>query len=204
MIGHRAPFGSDDLPTSDEADDLVTSLAMGRDLEAMAAEPLPAPDDDFATRVMAAIAQEPVPQPAIVAGSAVRAGRPLAVLAALGDAWRVAVSGGRPAGVRLQALAMVLVAAVAIGSILSAGGLAVVGALGWFDAPAPIVEPTPSPSPSVAPSLSPSPPPVVAPTPSPTPTDTNEPERTNGPDDTDEPEGTDDGGGGNSGPGGGG
>lgn len=209
MIDRRAPFGAAELPEDEPAADLATSLATARELEAMAAAPDTATGDDFTDRVMAAIALEPVPQPSAVAGSALRSGRPLGFVAAVRDAWRVAVSGGRPLAVRAQALALVLVAAVAVGSLLSAGGFAVAGALGLL-APSdpPAVLPSPSPPPSLVPGPSPSPsvspPPSVSPSPSISPSPTVRPTPTATPDDTESPEATDDDGGGNSGPGGGG
>ena len=48
------------------------------------------------------------------------------MVAALADSWRVAFSGGRPFAVRAQALAFVLVAILAVGSL---GGIAAVGAV---------------------------------------------------------------------------
>ena len=202
VIERRPPFGPDELPESELAPDLATSVAMGRAVEAAASEAVAPPGRDFTTRVMAAIALEPVPQPTTVAGRALRGGRPWAFLAALGDAWRVALGGGRPAAIRLQALALVLVAVVAIGSVLSVGGAAVVGALGLLDGkspsptvplPSPLPSPTPTPAPSVAPSLtsSPSPGPTITPTPTATPGATG----TDEPGETGEPEGTDDSGG---------
>ena len=48
-----------------------------------------APTEDFADRVMAAVAAEPSPQPIAALGTAVRGGRLGAALAAIGDSWRV-------------------------------------------------------------------------------------------------------------------
>ncbi len=203
MIDRRPSFGPDELPGSVGSPELAASLAMGRELEGLAGQPDAALGADFANRVMAAIALEPAPQPATVAGRALRAGSGGAFLAALRDAWRVALSGGRPLAVRAQAIALVLVAVLAIGSVLSAGAVGVAGALGLFrgDAPppvAPVATPSPnvSPLPSTTPSPSPSDIPPVAPSPSPT--DTDEPDETEEPEETEDP--TDD----SSGPGGGG
>lgn len=200
MIERRPPFGPDELPPDESAADLALSLRVGRELDSLAAEPFAAPGDDFTRRVMAAVAAEPVPQPAIVAGRALRAGRAGALALSFRDAWRVAVSSGRPFAVRAQALALVVVAVVALTSVASLGGLAAAGAVGLLDgdpqvpvelAPSPSPSPTMTPSPSPSPTPTPSPSPSVAPTltlaPTETPegTDDDRPER---PDDTDEPE----------------
>ena len=71
-----------------------------------------APTEDFTDRVMAAVAAEPSPQPIAALGTAVRGGRLGAALAAIGDSWRVAFGSSRPAALRAQAFAMVLVVAV--------------------------------------------------------------------------------------------
>ena len=86
---------------------------MARELEALGETPGVRPTADFSDRVMAAIEREPVPQPAVALGSALRRGRIGLAAAAIGDAWRVAFGGGRPFAARAQALALVLVVAVA-------------------------------------------------------------------------------------------
>jgi uncharacterized membrane protein YgcG len=166
----------------------------------------------FADRVMAAVADAPLPQPARAFGLALAAGRMRAAASSVGDAWRVALGGFAPAAVRAQALALVLV--VALASITLAGG-ATVGAVGLLasgPSPTPSVPSlTPSPSVEPAPSVSPSPDPseTVEPTPSTEPTATGTDDHggrsTPPPSRTAEPTatGTDDHGG-NSGPGGGG
>ncbi len=194
----------EDLPGAGDvaAAELATSLRTGRHLEAYAAAEHAEPGPDFVGRVMEAIAAEPDPQPAAAARRAVLAARPLAVLASVRDAWRVAFGGGRPAFARAQAMAVVLVAVVALAGI----GGATVGALALLDRGGPTPTPTePLPSPSPPPALSPTPSPVSTPSapprvsPTPTPTETVEPTETTEP--TETPEGTDDD---NSGPGGGG
>ena len=136
---------------------------MGRELEAMAAQSTARPPAGFVDRVMAAVANEPLPQPARAFGVAL-AGRHLgAALASVVDAWRVVVGGPTPIGVRAQALALVLV--VTVGSLLVAGGAAV-GAIDLLNA-----SPTHTPSPTTplpseplpSPSTSPSPSPSVSP-----------------------------------------
>jgi uncharacterized membrane protein YgcG len=181
---------------------LVTE--MGRELAELGDVHGIRPSAGFADRVMSAIADEPLPQPALVLGLALRRRRLGAALVAIGDSWRVAFGGPRPFAVRAQALALVLV--VTIG-VLGAGGAAIVGAsrlLGLEPTPAPSVQPSPpvSPPPSivVTPSPSPSPSPSVRPTPSATPAET--PDATETAEPTETPDESDDhGGGDNSGSG---
>ena len=140
-------------------------LGTARQLEWLAATEDIGPSPDFADRVMAAVSREPAPRPVAAALGAARRRSPLAALAALGDLWRVAFTGGRPFAVRFPAMA--LVALFVLGSVgagaLGAGALA--GLLGPTPAatpalsPSPLVpssppEPTPSPSPSVSPAES--------------------------------------------------
>lgn len=197
MTGYSRGFGPEDLPPASEvsAPELADSLRVGRELDAYAAAERVEPRSDFTTRVMGTIALEPTPRPAVVAGRAFRRGRPLALVGALGDAWRVAFSGGRPIAARAQALAFVLVAAIGIGSI---GGLVGVGAGALLNrgdlAPTPGPSPAipsrqPSPSVSPSPSMSPSPSasPSATPTESPTRTPDATPKTTARPTDTAEP-----------------
>jgi hypothetical protein len=190
---------SDDPAAIGEAE-LTAASAMARDLEAIA-ERDTVPTGGFSDRVMEAIASEPTPQPTRVFGLALRARRIGAAVGAVGDAWRVTFGSGRPLAVRGQALALVLVVAVAL---VGLGGGAAVGAARLLT---PDVAPTPSPTPSVppspAPSIAPSPSIEPSPTPTPTPTPEASPTDTGEPTETPEATGTDDSGG-NSGPGGGG
>jgi uncharacterized membrane protein YgcG len=155
-------------------------LATARDLETYAATGLAGPTAGFEDRVMAAIADEPMPR---------RAGRGL--LATARDAWAIAFGGGRPLALRAQAFAMLLALAIAVGSV---GSVAVIGAsrllLPDGTPPPALPSPSPIPSPSVVPSPSPSPSPSASPSPSPTVTTRPSPTE------TDEPSGTDDHGGG--------
>jgi hypothetical protein len=202
--------------------DEVALIALARELEAVsAAETTPLPSD-FDDRVMAALADEPPPRP-VARGWSIAA-----IAATVGEAWRIATTGPRPAAIRLQALALVLLVAI---TALSLGSVAVVGAVRLFSndaTPTPSIPlPTPSasippPSPSLLPSPSGSPSPSATPTVEPTgtaeptetaeptgtdddatktpkPTDTERPTDTPDPEDTPEPTGTDD----HSGPGGG-
>ncbi|HEX7345562.1 MAG TPA: hypothetical protein VF253_02140 [Candidatus Limnocylindrales bacterium] len=166
-------------------------LATARDLESYAATGLAAPTVGFEDRVMAAIADEPMPRPA---------GR--GFVATVRDAWAIAFGPGRPVAIRAQAFAMLLALAVAAGSV---GSVAVVGAARLLgdQGPAPPTVPSPSPSPTPSPSIvSPTPSPSISPSPTPPPSPSASPVET----ETPEPSGTDDHGGGsrNSGPGGGG
>jgi hypothetical protein len=154
-------------PTSAELGEV---LATARAIETQLGAADVHPSTGFADRVMAAVALEPKPQPAVAAGLALRRGRIGTLFAALADSWRVAFSGGRPLAVRAQAAAFVLVAILAAGSL---GGIGLVGALDVL-----------------APNRSPSPPPSqLAPvTASPTfgPSDTSQPTDTTGPTETPE------------------
>ena len=101
----------------DDEDRVVREMT--RELEAVGTgSPIELPAG-FADRVMAAIAQEPLPQPARAFRLALAAGRLRAAASSVGDAWRVAIGGFAPAAVRAQALALVIV--VAIASITLAG-----------------------------------------------------------------------------------
>src|SRR4051812_2287684 len=126
MTDFRGRFGSDELPSAEGAEspiELDRSLAMGRDLDAMASREQPVPSAAFVHRVVAAIDAEPLPRPAVLAGQALRRGSLPALLASIRDARRVAFSGGRPLALRAQALALVAIAALAVGSLGSAAAV---------------------------------------------------------------------------------
>jgi hypothetical protein len=149
-------------------------LATARDLESYAATGLAAPSVDFEDRVMAAVADEPMPS---------QAGR--GFFATVRDAWAIAFGPDRPVALRAQAFAMLFALALAVGSI---GSVAVVGAsrLLGDQRPTPPTVPSPLPSPSPSSSVvSPSPSPAVSPSPSPSPSESE----------TAEPSGSDDNGG---------
>lgn len=159
-----------------ESDELTAGLLeTARDLETYAATGMAAPTVGFEDRVMAAIASEPMPRPS----------RGLGFLATVREAWAVAFGAGRPLAMRAQALALLLLVAVAVGSV---GSVAMVGAsrlLAPVNPPTtPSPAPSPLPSPSVVPSPSPlpsaSPTPSVTTTPRPSPTETDEPTSTDG------------------------
>jgi hypothetical protein len=159
------------------AAELAEMLGAARELEAMASSDGIRPTDGFEDRVMAAIATEPAPRVAIRSGSAVRGGRPVSLLLAVRDAWGVAGSGGRPLAVRAQALALVLLVVVALGSVLTAGAVTVGGMLNGTPSHAPSFEPGPSATPA----------PTAEPTPSTSPTETAEPAGTAEPTETSDP-----------------
>jgi hypothetical protein len=179
MTNFRRPFGRDELPADGEPQhDVARALAAGRELEALASRASVSPGEDFAERVMSALAAEPLPRPAAAAGLAVRQRRLAALVLSIRDAWRVAFSGGRPLMVRAQALALVAVVVVALGSLGGAAAIEALGALSDGTTPpatVPVVT-TPSPTPEPrGPSPSPSPPPTSEPTEPAQPTDTVDP-----------------------------
>lgn len=186
MTDPRARFHPSELDL-DLGEESVALLQTARDLEAYAEMAVAAPTIGFEDRVMAAIATEAMPRPSARHG----------LVALMRDAWASAFGPGRPVTVRAQAVALLLVFAVAIGSI---GTLVGVGANRLFlpdGSPAPVVStPSPSPLPSPSPSVTPSLPPSLSPTPSATPTETPSPT------DTEEPTGTSDSGSGHGGGGG--
>jgi len=175
-------FRPDELDPSAAVGDQARAMATARELEWLAATDDVAPSAGFADRVMAAVAAEPTPRPVAAAASAARRGAILGVLAAFGDLWRVAWTGGRPLAVRGPAMALVV---VILAATLGAGALGV-GALGGLldrsaetAPPTPIAtprtvvaSPSPSPSPSASPEMSESPEPSRSPDeqPSPAPT----------------------------------
>ena len=169
-------------------------LAVARDLEAFARSESVTPSVDFEDRVMAALADEPPPRPIGARGV-------LGLVALVRDAWRLAWTGGRPLAVRAQALAFVLLAAVALASV---GAVTAVGVGRLLSEVAPPLSITPTPLPTPVPTMLPSPSPSISPTPSPTPT-ASPTEGTAEPTETAEPTQTGgDGGGDSSGPGSGG
>jgi uncharacterized membrane protein YgcG len=164
------------IPIHPDDEERIAS-SMSRDLEAVAAESAIRPPVGFADRVMAAVAAEPLPQPARAFRVALVAGRFRAATASVADAWRVVVGGSTPLGVRAQALALVLV--VAIGSLAVAGGAAV-GAIDVLNANHGLVPSPTMPPPSQLSSPQPTPSPSLTPDPAFTPeaTETTEPTET--------------------------
>lgn len=168
--------------------ELAEALAMARELESRLAATDVHPSSGFADRVMAAVVAQPRPQPALAAAVALRRGRIGEMLAALADNWRVTFSGHHPPAVRAQAMAFVLIAILAVGSL---GGVAAIGAVRLLGpAPsqpvpasqqAPVSQPTPSPDRG---------PTISDPTETPEPTDTAEPRETAEPTGTKDPKKT--------------
>jgi hypothetical protein len=191
MSGGR--FDPNELADSGLTDaELAELLGAARAVERVGRDD-PSPSADFTDRVMAAVAAEPDPRPAVAAAAAVRRAEPGGVLVALRAAWRTAFGPGmRPLAVRAQAAALLL--AVAVG-ITAVGGTVAVGAyrlLSRDDAPppspvvspAPTAEPSSSPVPSASPEPSATPSPSTGPTSSPGPTDSPVPTKTAAPTDT--------------------
>jgi hypothetical protein len=186
--GHTPnPFSSSELGGLDlPPDEVAAAGRVARQLESAADRGTVKPSPDFTDRVMAAVASEPTPAPIVAAGSALRHLSLVALVASVRDAVRVTFGRGFPAAARVQAVALVLVAAVLAGS----AGLATAGALGLFgnrdQGPAPsVVAPFVSPTPSERPE------PTTTPEPTPTtgPTDGSmEPEATGTPEASETPE----------------
>ncbi|HEX8939646.1 MAG TPA: hypothetical protein VF763_05745 [Candidatus Limnocylindrales bacterium] len=168
-----------------ESADLAGDVEAARELEWLAGEGGVVPSAGFVDRISAAIAAEPRPSPAAAVGRAVRRRSVGGVLAALGDAWRVAWSGGRPLAMRGQAFALVLVVVLALGSI---GGVAAVGGLSLLGGPAATVSPAAA-SPSATASPSPSPTPSATPSESPEPSESVEPSGSPGASESPDPAG---------------
>ena len=163
-------------------------LAAARDLEEFARAESAMPTVGFEDRVMAAVAREPAP--VLVANGGFLPG----LITAVRDAWRIIWSGGRPLAVRAQALALVLLVAIAAGSV---GTLGAVGAARFFSSS----DATPVPTPTIdqsQPPVSPSPSPSVLPSPSPS--ESPEPSESPSASESAEPTGIDNGSGATSSP----
>jgi hypothetical protein len=167
------PFRPAELDGADEPlspAELAEALSAARELEAAAMAADVRPSLGFSARVMAAVAAEALPRPVAALGWAARRWRVRALVAALADTWHLAWSGRRPLAARAQALAVVVVLIVAVGSV---SGLAVAGVAGMLGksmvtAPSPSAVPatagpsseeaSPSPTPSAEPRATPEPP----------------------------------------------
>jgi hypothetical protein len=101
------PFG---VPTEQFGDD-VAAEAMARELVEVTDMPGVRPSDGFTDRVMLVLADEPVPQPALMLRVALRRRRLDPALSAVRDAWRVTFTGPRPLAARAQGFALVVVVA---------------------------------------------------------------------------------------------
>ena len=137
-------FRPDELDGDATAGEQAEVMATARELEWLAATDDIAPSAGFADRVMVAVAAEPTPRPVRAAASAARRGALFGVLAAFGDVWRVATTGGRPLAVRAPAMAVVALVLVAS---LGAGALGVGALSGLVNRPDQSPEPTPVTSP---------------------------------------------------------
>jgi len=155
-------------------------LGAARELEWLAVREDVGPGPDFVETVMAAVSREPAPRPVAAALGAARRRSPLAALAALGDLWRVAFTGGRPLAARFPAMALVVLLVLGSVGVGAVGAGALAGLLGRSP------EATPSLSPS--PSTSPSPEPSASPSPSPSPTASESPEASGQPEPSESPE----------------
>jgi hypothetical protein len=174
---------------------------VARELEAYADETRLAPPPDLTDRIMAAVADEPTPTPPATFLHAVGALR-------LMDAWRawrlnlrIALGSGPASGrLRMQALAVVVVAALLVGL----GGTTVaVGAAQLVQAivapsvsdpdalPSPLeVSPSPDAVPTPSPDLSPSPDPSASPDASDEPGESDEPDESGEPEESDDSSGS--------------
>jgi hypothetical protein len=177
------PFRRDELLGGDgiapDRFELDAAAAMATDLERVAAEPAPRPSSDFAARVNRAIAHEPLPVPSIAVRESIRRHNAGGFMHALADTVRVAFGPARPAVMRSQAFALLLVALLGIGAL----GTATAIAAGRFvyNAPAPATE-TASTT-TATPVLSPSPSPTTTTgdgSPSPEATESETPSATEG------------------------
>ena len=134
-------------------------LGTARDLEWLALREDVGPGPDFVDRVMAAVSREPAPRPVAAAFGAARRRSPLAALAALGDLWRVAFTGGRPLAARFPALALVVLLVLGSVGVGAVGAGAVAGLLGRTPEATPVLSPivaaSPEPSESPSPAVSP-------------------------------------------------
>ncbi len=194
------PFRPDELTGSDQPADpaeLAAASDVARLIERRLGTDGVRPTPGFSDRVMAAVATQPAP----------RRSRLAVMAGALRTTWQTALSANRPPLVRAKALAIVLAALIALGSIGGAATLAAAGALNLLQ-PHPTLEPvvTPNPQPSRSPEpvqtqdprRSPAPTEIVGPAATPEPTETSEPG------DTPEPSTSDHSGGGDGSSGGGG
>jgi len=173
----RHPYGPDELDRADPELDAVAHR-----LEAYAAAERGDPPLDLATRIQAAVEEEPAPSPA----------------------WWVALAAGlRAWRGPARAVAAVAVVVAAVVGAMAVGELAERARrndVGTSPLPTPVATPSETPSPTFSPSPTLSPSPTPSETPSPSPTDSRPPFPTASDDaeiETPEPDG------GNSGPGGG-
>ena len=155
-----AEVGGADAPIRDA--ELAEAYAAARLLErAMPTDPVTR-SGDFSDRVMAAVAQEPAPQPAGFLGALLAHLGPASFVASVRSAWATAAgAAGRPVQVRAAAMAYVLAVLVAAVSLTGVAAFGTAGAIGGFlgrdgsSDPSGLVS-SPSPSPSVSDGVGPS------------------------------------------------
>jgi len=197
------PFRLDELTGPDDreaAGDLAPAVEAARLIERSVVTDGVRPSPGFTERVMLAVAAEPLPR---------RSGLAI-VVAGLRSAWRVALTANHPPLVRARAVAIVLAAVVALGSLGGAATLAAAGALNLLQAhPSPLVTPLPqlvSPRPTDGANPAPTPRPSETAEPGETPEASDPPEASETPEpgDTPEPGSSDQHGGGSGGGSGGG
>ena len=152
--------GGADAPIRDS--ELAEAYAAARLLErAMPTDPVTR-SGDFSDRVMAAVAQEPAPQPAGFLGALLAHPGPASFVASVRSAWATAAgAAGRPVQVRATAMAYVLAVLVAAVSLTGVAAIGTAGAIGGLlgqdrtsDPSGLVTSPSPSPSDDVGPSES--------------------------------------------------
>lgn len=144
MAGTQRPgqFRPGELDTADLGPGTEAELlGAARDLEWLALREDVGPGPDFVDHVMAAVSREPVPRPVAAALGAARRRSPLAALAALGDLWRVAFTGGRPFAARFPAMALVVLLVLGSVGVGAVGAGALAGLLGRTPVATPILSP---------------------------------------------------------------
>ena len=173
----RTPGSGPAEPGATDAE-LADALLIARELESLGAGDAVRPSVGFDDRVMAAIALEPAPRLVVRRASAGRGGPVGAFLVALGEAWRVASTGGRPTAIRAQALAFVLLALLAGGALTTVTAIGVGALLQGNGQATPSLRPAPTVGPTTSetaePSVSPVPSDSAGPSESPEATETAE------------------------------
>jgi hypothetical protein len=147
VSGEPRRFDPSEIRTPGEPEssavEMASALAAARELEALEASDGIRPTEDFADRVMRAVATRPTPSVVTRPASGVRGGLAAALLLAVRDAWSVATTAGRPMAMRAQALAFVVLVVVAVGSFATVGAITVGGLLTQTSGRPPSFEPTP-------------------------------------------------------------
>lgn len=148
--GAPRPFTAAEIEGAPEIEphELAAGTRIARELEAIAARTPVKATPGFVDRVMEAVAAEPAPAPARLAVRSLRRGSLGGFLASIRDAWRVSVSPRFPMAARAQAMALVLV----IAGLAAGSSMAAAGALGLLDGdhPGPSVEQVSQPIPDAS------------------------------------------------------